>query len=123
METVVIAIRMILLMVGIAITSHSCASQSMQRESAEAGILKDWALSRCLAKAAKDENFGNDAAKTAAAFLERGTAEMTTYEKVETLIDTFLARRYSGSVKGEYKTMKCIDLYHSRDLDDSIRGE
>lgn len=123
METAVNTIRMIMLSFGVAIASYSCASQSMQKESTEAGILKDWALSRCIAKAAKKERFGDDAAKTAAAFLERGTAEITTYEKVETLIDTFLARRYSGSVKGEYNTLKCIDLYHSHDLDDAIRGE
>jgi hypothetical protein len=123
METAMISIRMIMFSLGILIASDSCASQSVQRESTEAGILKDWTLSRCIAKAAKDENFGNDASKTAAAFLERGAAEITTYEKLDTLVDAFLARRYSGSVKGEYNTLKCIALYHSHELDDAVRRE
>jgi hypothetical protein len=84
-------------------------------------VLKKWALSRCLAKAAGESPAGDDAAKTAAAYLEMGKAGIEVYERLDELAGGYLAREYTGSVKGNYNTMKCLDLYDSDELDKLAR--
>lgn len=80
------------------------------------GLLKDWALARCLARGAP-QPFAKDAAVSAAAMLERGDYGMDAYEAVEALVGAQIAKRYAGSMPGEYVTLKCIDLYRGKALD------
>ena len=101
---------------SLVLLGSACAAHGSMSEPTEATLLRDWALSRCIAKAAKDSPMAGDAARTAAVFLERGSSEITKYEELEKLVDRFLAREYSGSVPGSYDTLKCIDMYHSREL-------
>lgn len=89
--------------------------------SAQVAVLKKWALARCLAKAGGDTPAGDDAAKTAAAYLEMGSAGMEVYEKIEALAGSYLAREYSGSVKSSYNTMKCLELFESQELEKLAR--
>jgi hypothetical protein len=84
-------------------------------------LLKNWALSRCLSKAYPSEISKNDAEITAGAFLEFSKFSLDANEKAEALVDKFLAKKYDGSVKSNYNTMKCIDLFHSKELDDLAR--
>jgi hypothetical protein len=100
----------------------ACAPQASLVQSTESQLLKDWALSRCLAKAGPDSELGKDASRSAAALLERGSAQIETYEKLETLAQKFLSRPYSGSVAGAYNTLKCIEFYHSDELDRGVNG-
>lgn len=96
----------------------ACASVSGGTpQSAQSGLLKKWALSRCLAKANAESPAGNDAAKAAAAYLERGSAGIEVYEKLDALAGRYLERVYTGSVQSDYNTMKCLDLYDSEELD------
>ncbi|RZL19776.1 MAG: type VI secretion protein [Sphingomonas sp.] len=85
-------------------------------------LLKDWALSRCLARGAP-QPFAKDAAVSAAAILERGDYGMEAYEAVEALVGKQLGKRYAGSVPGNYVTLKCIDLYHGAPLDAVVRRQ
>lgn len=86
-------------------------------------VLKKWALSRCLAKASGNSPAGDDAAKTAAAYLEQGKSEIEVYEKIDALVGGYLNREYSGSVKSNYNTMKCLDLYDSDELNQLVRAD
>lgn len=90
-------------------------------QNTQATLLKKWALSRCLAKASADSAAGDDAAKTAAAYLEQGAAGIEIYEKLDALADSYLKREHTGSVKSNYNTMKCLDLYDSEELDRLVR--
>lgn len=90
-------------------------------QNTQATLLKKWALSRCLAKASANSAAGDDAAKAAAAYLERGAAGVEIYEKLDALADSYLTREYTGSVKSNYNTMKCLDLYDSEELDRLVR--
>jgi Type VI secretion system (T6SS), amidase immunity protein len=102
--------------------SGACASTpELGPAHPQARILKNWALSRCLAKAAGESPPGDDAARSAAAYLEMGTGPIESYDKLEALADTYLQRKYGGSVNGEYNTMKCIDLYESRELETLVK--
>lgn len=96
-------------------------SQAPPPANSQAVVLKKWALARCLAKAGGDSPAGDDAAKTAAAYLEMGTAGIEVYEKLEALALRYLQREYSGSVKSSYNTMKCLDLFESEELDELAR--
>lgn len=93
-----------------------CATTKPQKASEDAQPLKNWALSRCLAKAYPGERAADDAAKSAAAYLEMSSAGIELYERIDELVQTYLTRTYSGSVKSNYNTMKCIDLFHGEDL-------
>jgi Type VI secretion system (T6SS), amidase immunity protein len=98
--------------------SIACASDpGVAAHNTQAAVLKKWALSRCLAKASGDSPAGDDAAKTAAAYLEMGGAGIEAYEKLDALAGRYLERRYTGSVRSNYNTMKCLDLYDSEELD------
>ena len=108
---------------GLALTlCVACArGPGVAEQNTQVAILKKWALSRCLAKASGDSPAGDDAAKTAAAYLEMGEAGIEVYEKLDALAGGYLAREYSGSVKSNYNTMKCLDLYDSDELDKLAR--
>jgi hypothetical protein len=79
-------------------------------------LLKNWALSTCLAIVATDPALRADAAATAGAYLEFGRQAPEAYAALRELAEIYAARRYSGSVEGRLDTMKCIDLFHSREL-------
>lgn len=83
--------------------------------------LKQWALSRCIAKAANGGDFADDASRTAAALLERSSAEIQVYEKLDALVDSFLSRNSKGSVDGSYHTLDCIELFNSSELTNATR--
>ena len=79
-------------------------------------LLKNWALSTCLATVATDPALRADANATAGAYMEFGHQAPEAYAALRELAENFAARRYSGSVEGRFDTMKCIDLFHSREL-------
>ena len=92
------------------------------RHYSQRALLKNWALSRCLAKAYASDEAKDDANKSAAAYLEFGKAPIENYAAIDTLVDAQLAQTYDGSVKGPYNTLKCIDLYNGPALDKLVRG-
>lgn len=80
-------------------------------------LLKNWAVSVCLAKVAKTPEAKEDANATASAYMEFGKQPLEAYEQLRELADTFSKRVYGGSVQSEFNTMKCIDLMHSKELE------
>ena len=95
----------------------SCSQSVSNRPDPQVEILKKWTLSRCLSQAAANTPAGDDAAKTASAYLEMGHAMIEVYEKLDAMAKEYLTRTYTGSVKSPYDTMKCIDLFESPELD------
>lgn len=80
-------------------------------------LLKNWALSACLATVTKDAATKADASATASAYLEFGRQGVEAYDELRKLVAAYAARRYAGSIAGEFNTMKCIDMLHSTELD------
>lgn len=93
------------------------AQQNAIKHYSQNVLFKNWVLSRCLAKAYSSDESKKDAEVTASAYLEFGKAGIEAYEKADVLVGKYLATTYDGSVHSSYNTMKCIDLFHSRDLD------
>jgi hypothetical protein len=98
------------------------ASESSAARPDAVALRKDWAFARCLAKTASGQPAGDDAAKSAAALLERAAGRMEIFEGLERLAARYAARPYAGSNGTGYGTLKCLDLYHSRELDRAARG-
>jgi len=111
--------------VMLAVTSHADAqqateqySESMTDKYSQKTLLKNWALSVCLAQISKDPASREDAGATASAYMEFGHQRIEAYDALRELADRYAKRRYGGSIKSEFNTMKCIDLFHSKELDD-----
>ena len=86
---------------------------------------KDRALSACIATANKETPAGNDARIATSAFIEWTYYDDKANAAVDKLIEKYLSRDYSNPVEGyagvQFNTLKCLDLYHSRELRDLVR--
>ncbi|WP_199779085.1 T6SS amidase immunity protein Tai4 family protein [Burkholderia sp. BE12] len=80
-------------------------------------LLKNWALSVCLAQVAHSVRDRDDANAAASAYLEFGHPPIEAYDALRALARRYATRTYSGSIPASFNTMKCIDLFHSRELD------
>ncbi|MEI7870423.1 MAG: T6SS amidase immunity protein Tai4 family protein [Candidatus Methylumidiphilus sp.] len=92
-------------------------SQSMTEKYSQKTLLKNWALSVCLAKVSKDTSTREDANSTASAYLEFGRQPIEAYDALRKLVEQYANRKYGSSIKSELNTMKCIDLFHSKELE------
>ena len=75
-------------------------------------------MSRCLGQVYSDPKTKDDANATASAYLEFGRQPMEAYDALSELVNQYANQKYTGSVKSEFNTMKCIDLFHSRELEE-----
>ena len=80
-------------------------------------LLKNWAVSVCLAKVAKTPEAKEDANAAASAYMEFGKQPIEAYEPLRELADSYSKRVYGGAVQSEFNTMKCLDLMHSKELE------
>lgn len=80
-------------------------------------LLKNWALSRCLGQAYGVKTVEEDAYRTAGAYFEFSRLPVERFDSLSALVEKYLRADYRGSIEGSYNTMKCIDLFHSRELD------
>lgn len=101
------------------ITLLSCANKPDSNSSADAEKLyfKNWTLSRCLSEIATDQAQKQDALNTASSYLESSSMPIEAFSSANELVKTFLAKNYSGSISGTFNTKKCIDLFHSKELE------
>jgi hypothetical protein len=82
-----------------------------------AQYLKNFALSICISHGYTSNDVVKDSLAAAGAYSQLGSLPFEAYEKAETLAKQFLAKTYT-SISGEQLTlMKCIDLFHSKELD------
>ena len=84
---------------------------------------KDIVLGRCIAKAYRgDKSASSDAGSSASALIDWAYFDLNETEVVHNLIDKYLSRDYFNpyaefDVKEvKYDYLKCLDLYHSKDL-------
>lgn len=84
-------------------------------------LLKNWALSICIAQNTSDKDLIRDANATAGAYLELGRQDLDAYDSIRMLVKDSI-RRESRSKPDieqpsiEMNVMKCIDLFHSQEL-------
>lgn len=87
---------------------------------------KDRALASCISAAYKGSPAGKDADITKSVFIE-----WTYYDDdkgnpaTDQLVEKYLRRDYTTPVEGyagaRFDLLKCLDMYHSRELDEQVR--
>lgn len=79
--------------------------------------LKNFALSACIADGYKSDEVTKDSKAAAGGYLELSSLPYEAHEEAALLGKKFLAREYRG-ISGEKLTlMKCIDFFHSQELE------
>jgi len=99
----------------VAVTFSAAASEARIPYSATE-YLKNFALSVCLADGYASGEAHRDSLAAAGGYSELGSLPLEAYEEAEALAKQFLAKRYESASGGKLTLMKCIDLFHSRDL-------
>jgi Type VI secretion system (T6SS), amidase immunity protein len=79
--------------------------------------LKNFALSTCIADGFTSDDVVKDSTAAAGGYLELGSFPFEAYEAAAALGKTFLAKDYQGKSGEQLTLMKCIDLFHSKELD------
>jgi hypothetical protein len=79
--------------------------------------LKNFALSVCLADGYASGEAEKDSLAVASGYSELGDLPFEAYEEAESLARTFLAKEYKSVSGQRLILMKCVDLFHSRELD------
>ena len=97
----------------VALSQLAIAASGVAPRDSQIALLKDWALSRCLAKVYADPAATKDANATASAYLEEGDLPIEAYHALDQLATDYANRKYSGSIDPTFGTKKCIDLFES----------
>ena len=82
--------------------------------------LKNFALSVCISNGYGAEEVTKDSRIAAGGYLELGSFPIEAYEETDALSKVFLAKEYRGIRGGKLTLMKCIDLFHSKELQQII---
>lgn len=85
-------------------------------------LLKNWALSICFAQISSDTDLVKDANAAAGAYFELGRQDLDAYSSIRMLVKNSIKResRSKPDIEQpsiEMNVMKCIDLFHSDELD------
>lgn len=100
----------LVLLAGFSAACHSEAT--VRRAYTPVEYLKNYALASCLA----DGYQSADAVATANGYKELGSLDIEAYNTAAVLGRQFLAREYPSQNGAELVLMKCVDLYHSKEL-------
>jgi hypothetical protein len=84
--------------------------------------LKNFALSICVADGYTSEEAKKDSLAAADGYSELGGLPFEAYERAESLARQFLAKTYESASGQSLTLMKCIDLFHSKELDRIARA-
>ncbi len=106
--------------VGLALLASSqvVQTQGATEQYSQKVLLKNWAVSRCLAEVYADPKTKDDANATAGAYLEAGRQPIGAYEALGVIVSKYASLKYGSVAGSELNTMKCIDLLNSRELDE-----
>lgn len=78
--------------------------------------LKNFALSSCLYKGYDDAEIKRDALVSLQGHKEFGSLSIDAFNAASALADQFLAKKYLGERGEKLTVMKCIALFHSKEL-------
>lgn len=83
--------------------------------------LKNYALSACIADGYQSADVIRDATAAANGYMELGSLDIDAYNEALLLGREFLAKEYLSKRGEKLILMKCLDLFHSRELDQLAR--
>ncbi|KGT95213.1 type VI secretion protein [Erwinia typographi] len=83
--------------------------------------LKNYALSTCVSDGYSSKEVKNDAAAAARGYVEFGDYSLSAHTAVRTLGRKFLSEKYTSQYGESMILAKCIDFYHSNELDELVK--
>ena len=92
-------------------------AQTVRQNYSPEQYFKNYALSVCLADAYKSDNEVKDASTSARGYLELGSYPLEAHTEAIELSKEFSKKNYKSITGDEIILMKCIDFYHSKELD------
>jgi hypothetical protein len=103
---------------SLALVSSACYGDSTERKHyTPIQYLKNYALSSCVADGYQSKDVVNDASAGANGYKELGSLDIDSYNEAAILGRKFLAKEYLSQSGEKLILMKCIDFYHSKELD------
>ena len=103
---------------ALALVSSTCYSGSTERTHyTPIQYLKNYALSSCIADGYQSKDVVSDATAAANGYKELGSLGIDAYNEASDLGQKFLAKEYMSQGGEKLILMKCIDFYHSKELD------
>ncbi len=107
----------LLLLLSAMCPSAACADKSLEKLYTPIQHLKNFALSSCLYGGYADAEIKRDALASLRGYKEFGSLSIDAYNAAAKLSDQFLAKNYVGEGGEKLTVMKCIDLFHSKELE------
>jgi len=103
----------------ILIVSLTCHGDTAARRThySPSQYLKNYALSSCIADGYKSKEVVNDAVAAANGYKGLGSLDIDAYNEAAVLGREFLDKDYMSQSGEKLVLMKCIDFYHSKELD------
>ena len=116
------ATKMIKFCAALLLTLHSSAYANLEQSAPRAPYtpaqyLKNFALSTCLAYGLDEKEAKAEANAASGGYLELGSFSFEAHEAAAALARAFLAKPYQSKHGGKLTVMKCIDLFHSKELE------
>ena len=102
---------------SIVIATSASADVSLIKSYSNSVLLKNYALSQCVARAYQSQEVHQDALSVADGYLQFGeVSDVDAYSRVVKLAEKWLKKKYDSQSDQPLNLMKCIDFYHSREL-------
>ncbi|EAV0725245.1 TPA: T6SS amidase immunity protein Tai4 family protein, partial [Salmonella enterica subsp. enterica serovar Typhimurium] len=89
---------------GMLVWQPSFAQEALTTQYSQSELLKNWALSHCLALVYKDDVVKNDARATASAYLEYGKQSVEIYHEIDEIAKKYSGLKYNGSISSDFNT-------------------
>lgn len=96
--------------------SASNATENTKRRYTPVEYLKNYALSSCIADGYQAKEVINDATAAANGYKELGSLDIKAYNEAAVLGKKYLARERLSQSGEKLILMKCMDFYHSKEL-------
>ena len=104
-----------------ALLAGEAQADNVRVEYSPSQYLKNFALSACIAQGFQSDEVVKESRAAAGAYVEFGSFPPAAAEEAAALGKKFLAKEYL-SIRGDKLTlMKCIDLFHSQELEQLAR--
>lgn len=112
------ATKIVTLFFGLVLIPSACYGDSIERKRyTPTQYLKNYALSSCIADGYQAKDVVHDAIAAANGYKELGSLDIDAYNEAAVLGRQFLAKEYQSHSGEKLVLMKCVDFYHSKELD------
>jgi hypothetical protein len=103
---------------SLALVTTNCHGETTTRKYyTPVQYLKNYALSSCIADGYQSKEVVNDAVAAANGYKELGSLDIDAYNEAAALGKVFLSKHYMSQSGDNLVIMKCIDFFHSKELD------